>query len=333
MLCMLFFIAQHVNAQIPVAQFTASDTTICAGGSVTFTNTSTGTIDTTLWTFGGGSKPDTSFTFSPTVEFVTSGKYHVLLKEINSSGSDTTGLTIIVNPLGVITVLPDTAMVCSGQRILLTVAASGTNYSWSPDSSLIYPWGDSVLASPTATITYTVTGIDSLGCRATGTETVTVVPIPNPPTITISVTGDSLVSSSPTGNQWYFDGEPITDSTRQVLVIKGRPKGPYCVTVTYNVCPSQNDCITGINQLSSIKDLLFIYPNPFYNNISIKINSIVTDLNNWNMQLTDVLGRMLYTKPLLSYDNEIDLSGLPSGVYFITMLNKTGRVTEQLVKQ
>jgi len=49
--------------------------------------------------------------------------------------------------------------------------------------------------------------------------------------------------------------------------------------------------------------------------------------------LTDVLGRTLYTEPSLNYSNEIDLSNLPCGVYFIIVTGNTARAVLPVVKQ
>lgn len=71
----------------PVADFTASITTVCAGQSVTFTNTSTGT-STYSWTFTGGT-PSTSTATNPTITYNTPGTYNVSLVGTGAGGSDT----------------------------------------------------------------------------------------------------------------------------------------------------------------------------------------------------------------------------------------------------
>ncbi len=82
---------------------------------------------------------------------------------------------------------------------------------------------------------------------------------------------------------------------------------------------------------------LTVYPNPFTNDVFIKINSSA-DISDWSLRITDVLGRTLFTKPPLNPRQpagtfEMDLSNLSSGVYFITVINKTGRIMVAVVKQ
>jgi Zn-dependent metalloprotease/uncharacterized membrane protein len=83
----------------PVANFTASATTITEGQSVTFTDTSTGNPTSWSWTFDGGT-PGTSTNQNPTITYNTAGVYDVTLTATNSGGSDSE------TKLGYITVNP-----------------------------------------------------------------------------------------------------------------------------------------------------------------------------------------------------------------------------------
>ena len=99
------------------------------------------------------------------------------------------------------------ASICSGSSTTLT-ATGGNTYSWSPALGLNGTSAASVVASPTANTTYTVTGITSAGCTATNTVAVTVLPVPtavsiakNPSNIciggttTLTATGGTVGSS------------------------------------------------------------------------------------------------------------------------------------------
>ncbi|NIM15164.1 MAG: PKD domain-containing protein [Candidatus Aminicenantes bacterium] len=74
--------------QPPVADFTASSTTIEEGQSVNFTDTSINNPTSWSWTFEGGT-PATSTAQNPTVTYNTAGTYDVSLTATNSLGSDT----------------------------------------------------------------------------------------------------------------------------------------------------------------------------------------------------------------------------------------------------
>lgn len=72
---------------LPVADFTASQTSICNGQSIDFTDASTGTPTSWSWSFPGGS-PATSTAANPTVTYATAGNYAVTLTVTNGVGND-----------------------------------------------------------------------------------------------------------------------------------------------------------------------------------------------------------------------------------------------------
>jgi PKD repeat protein len=71
----------------PIADFNASQTTICQGSTVTFTNTSQYAASYS-WTFTGGT-PSSSTATNPTITYNTPGTYAVTLVATNANGSDT----------------------------------------------------------------------------------------------------------------------------------------------------------------------------------------------------------------------------------------------------
>ena len=75
-------------------------TSICAGETVTFTNTSTGIQDSWEWTFVGGI-PSTSTLQNPVVTYATAGNFSVKLVVLNVNGSDTIEMSnhITVSPI------------------------------------------------------------------------------------------------------------------------------------------------------------------------------------------------------------------------------------------
>ncbi|MCK4764542.1 MAG: PKD domain-containing protein [Candidatus Aminicenantes bacterium] len=73
--------------QPPVANFTASSTTINEGQSVTFTDTSTENPTSWSWSFEGGT-PSGSTSQNPSVTYNTAGTYNVTLTASSAYGSD-----------------------------------------------------------------------------------------------------------------------------------------------------------------------------------------------------------------------------------------------------
>ncbi len=311
-----------------------TDSSICSGGSILL-GAYGGNGLTYKWTNNG----DTTVLSSADTIIVNptdTTTYYVTVSNGTCSGKDS--IIINVTPSPPLTIEPVDTAFCSGQSATLFVNGGGIGFIWSPTAGLSDSTasGDSVLASPTITTTYMVTGTSFGGCASSGTDIVTVIPSPNTPTFTQD--GDTLISSSKYDNQWYRNDSLLVNDTSQHLIIT--ILGEYLVNVTNeaNGCSTSSDSmkvdsITGIHLLSAISNQLLIYPNPFNNDIFIKINSSAENVNDWNLRITDVLGRTIYGEQSLNYSNDIDLSNLANGVYFITVINKTGRAVFPMVKQ
>ena len=85
------------NGSSPNAQFTADQTTISVGGTVQFTDQSTGSPSSWSWNFGDGS---TSTTQSPSHQYNTSGTYTVALTINGNEDTETKTGYITVNEIG-----------------------------------------------------------------------------------------------------------------------------------------------------------------------------------------------------------------------------------------
>lgn len=92
-----------------------------------------------------------------------------------TSGYDIVLAKLMCN-VAVMSITPAPSTICQGNTITLT-ASGGMGYSWAPGSSLSSATGTSVIASPVATTTYTLTGSSVDGCLSSpGTGTVNVQP-------------------------------------------------------------------------------------------------------------------------------------------------------------
>src|ERR1051326_8439167 len=168
-----------VPGAAPNANFTASNTNICAGNCITFTDQSTGSPTTWTWSFTGGSPSSSNAQNPGTVCYNTPGTYAVSLTVTNSNGSSTltqnTYITVNAAPTAN---AGSNASICNGSSTTLN-ASGGTGYSWAPATGLSSTTISNPLASPTTTTTYTVTVSNASGCTATASVTVTVNPLPN----------------------------------------------------------------------------------------------------------------------------------------------------------
>ena len=215
----------------PVASFTPSATTICAGQSVTFTNTSTGNPTSYAWTFQGGN-PATSTATSPTVSFATAGTYTVSLIATNASGSNTATQTIVVNANPTVTASNQT--ICAGGTATIQAAGtpSGGVYSWSNGSAV-----PSITVTPTTTTTYTVTYTVN-GCSATQAAIVTVTPPPVVTVISATICTGGTATLSATASQPGGVFTWSTGATGNSITVSPTVTTNYTVSYVVNGCTS-----------------------------------------------------------------------------------------------
>ena len=106
--------------------------------------------------------------------FITSaGTYHVVATNASTTCTNTMSgtVTVTINPLPVMSATA-TPVTCSNIVTLASTSIGAVSYNWSPTTGLSCGACASPTVDPASTITYTLTGVSSLGCTATTTVTV-----------------------------------------------------------------------------------------------------------------------------------------------------------------
>ena len=134
---------------------TVTNGIVCTGDCFRITASASGRGNTFLWS--NGATTDTT-TVCPTSTTI----YTVTVK-------DTCGDSVIKS--GTVIVYAVTLYACCDTTINLgghatLIGYGARSYSWSPSVTMINLIGDTVIATPSVTTTYTVTGYDSNGCIA-----------------------------------------------------------------------------------------------------------------------------------------------------------------------
>ena len=207
-----------------------NDASVCAGSS-TVLNASGGTSYS--WSPTSGLNNSTSAT--PTATPTATTTYNVTCT--NAEGCTATDAVIVtVNSLPIISVTPSVFSLCKGQGTQLTASGAAT-YTWSPSAGLSGTSGSSVFAIPNASTTYTVTGVNALGCSATATSAITVQ---DQPFVIASITNDSpcpgsgAIAITIIGGVAPFNFTWNTGATTQNLA--NLVAGNYTLTVTSGPC-------------------------------------------------------------------------------------------------
>ncbi len=134
-----------------------------------------------------------------------------------------------------------------------------TSFSWSPASGLNTTTGSTVIASPTSTTTYSVTGTSAAGCVKTNNySTVTVNAVP---TTTASNTGPfcvrdtiKLFSSTPGASYSWTGPNGFTSTQQHPVILNAIPAnaGTYTVNITLNGCTGTSTTNVVVNPLPTI---------------------------------------------------------------------------------
>ena len=178
---------KSVEVLVPPIVDAGLDKSMCSGETISIGNSPNNDL-TYVWSPSTGLSAvnylvtDLSLTNSTNAFYEV--KYVVTAKDKNNC-LNKDSVYIKVYPKPIITITPSTTEICKNTSTTLTASGTTTNtatptwaYSWSPNTNLSSTTGASVVASPTATTTYIVTGSDGI-CTNTKSVLVTVKELPN----------------------------------------------------------------------------------------------------------------------------------------------------------
>lgn len=331
-----FIDGQDYSSGPPEVDFGVGTTRVCAGSLVQFQDYSSDFPIGWLWQFEGGT-PSSSNAQHPIVQFNTPGFYDVSLSAVNAFGNNSINAPnfIEVVPLPNINVSITQGSPCGGQPF--TLAASGaSSYEWYDQRS-----GTLVFEGASLTVTlyedwqFTVLGRNNLGCES---EEQFVVTISSPPTPTITLQGNQLVSSPANGYQWYLNGAPLAGATQQAILPQA--PGNYIVEVFGpDGCaalsqPFQLD-LTGTSDPEDISATMRAFPNPTSGTLQIEMDNSI--LGDFTVEVRNALGQAVVQQQAEKRTERLslplDLSGLPDGLYMVSVSHEQYRGVKRVVKR
>ncbi len=246
----------------PTASFSSSDSTLCVGDCINFTDLSTGAPTGWSWSFPGATPPASGVQNPTNICYNAAGSFDVSLVADDGTNSDSLYMPnfITVNPPPTITAnsSPGTT-ICAGDSITLT-GGGGVSYTWDNGATNGVPF------APATTTTYTVTGTDANGCTNTAQITITVNSCStvtagfNTSATTICV-GDSVIFTNASSSgviswQWNFDftgiggATPPTASTAGPHTVFFNTIGTYTVQLLVSDGPAFDSITSTINVIS-----------------------------------------------------------------------------------
>jgi PKD repeat protein len=326
--------------EAPQADFAVSN--LCAQEQVQFINTSSepgGQSTDYFWDFGDGSAPQTIK--SPVYTYTSIGKYSIVLKAMASNlcSSEIKKEIWFTEKPHVEFQLP--AMACQGAQVILQ------NGSVISTDTLFYRWdfGDgrtSVADSPLVVYnkqgTYNIklVATSGLGCADSVINPILIAPVPNSNfTFESAGTGDGTVIFTPAvingpGTYTWLYGDGFTGNQKirhsvQYVTIGNK-------NVTLQVVDGQCSSITSQQVTDPLGVFVpayqatgySLYPNPTQGNVFIDMppNTTVKLIT-----VYDAMGRQVFSQSFdeqsLSYQVQINLSGLSDGLYTVDFFGNT----------
>ena len=336
----------NVNVMdVASADFTADNTTISAGESVTFTNLSVN-ASTYYWTFTGGN-PSTSTDVNPTVTYETPGTYSVTLFAAgeNSSDSETKTAYITVLPVTSADFTASATEVFVGDSVAFTnLSENATSFFWTFEGATPE---NSTEENPI--VTYSEPGYYDVTLYATNghgydvatktayiyvkavttadfTADITTVNVGEPVTFV-------NLSENATSYYWSFQGgEPAVSQEENPAVV-------YATAGIYNVTlfatngastdmETKEGFITVIDESGidmTDENSIEIYPNPAMSTVNVSAEGMQ------RISIFDITGRIVFDKEFNSDSETIDISMFQRATYAIRITTDTGTFVKTLV--
>lgn len=282
---------------LPVIQL-GNDTVVCNGTTLVL-DAGAG-LSTYLWSDGSSGQQ---------LSVTPPGSYSVTVTDVNGcSNTDTINIGTLALPI--VSLIGDTTL-CDGDSILVDAGSGFTTYLWSDGSS-------SQNLNITSAGIYTVTVTDANNCQSSSQVQIGYyAPLPIP---TITQNGNTLISSSPSGNQWYsIPGGLIPGATGNTYEPGQNGTFYLIVTDTVTGCVSEPsfDYIFLFDGISETGGLSFgLSPNPVATELNITLGDIPA--GEVSIQVADLSGKVVISVAENSGPAfKLDLSALSQGVYYV----------------
>ena len=243
----------------------------------------------------------------------------------------------VISADGAAVVSDGSVMLCEGQSMELSVdGPAGYTWTWEPADYLDSGVGSNVISTPSADITYTVTGTD-------GTNTVnTSVSIQISEAIVLNMESTPSVDGAPTGAATASIEagglEPFTyewSNGATTPVIAGLDPGTYIVWVTdaAGCTATQSIVVSLANDLQSV-DASGIYscsPNPATDQLNLELADWVT---NAIIEVVTVNGgEVMLNQSVQEQLSTFDVSTWHPGVYLVKVCTAAGCFSQTILVQ
>jgi len=236
---------------------------------------------------------------------------------------------------------------CDGQEVEL-LASYHENLQWFRDTNVLFGETNQMLivSQPGS---YWVEFTSADGCKvASKTVEVNFSPLPAVPVFVNE--NNLLVLTQPedlpedASLQWFLDSMPIEAATDQNYCLS--EDGTYTLKVTDNASGCSNqftffvsfnpdvNCAVATRELSALERSLKVFPNPTTSIFTLYFElTLPTDLA---FSIRDLTGKLIFHEAVQTrghFENSMDISFLPNGVYLLQIESSNRLITRKIVKQ
>ena len=332
----------YLTNQPTVATFTQTAMSICQGQYITYNPTGSTTQNGMAWSIQGASSIGTN-TLQPQVLYNTPGTFTTQLI-VNGGGcalQDTAKSIITVNAKPVISISSASTTICNGNSLALN-GSGALSYTWSPSTFLNSTSSATVITTPTANITYNLSGSGSNGCVSNSSiqlqiESQPIVSVTSTNSLICSgqsISFDASLSSGVNTYSWSAVGASPATSNLISPTFTYNSSGTYTVSLM-----ASNNCFTNnaYTKLVSVgcTDISSSTINHFYVTYNSSANSILLHNNIVNfptkITLYDLLGKTILNDLIPESSKEFFLpSNINTGIYFIQISNNISDHTSKV---
>jgi hypothetical protein len=263
------------------------------------------------------------------------GAYTCTVTNACGSASSQSVMFSLTEGVRINTLLPDT-LLCKGSAFTYTLNYSGpvTNFAWYHDTTLVGTGSSLIFSAISLNDSGTYLARIQNECSIS-ISNFAYLSVSDAATVTIAVaSGDTLVaavSGSYSSVRWYLNDSLITGAGDTMLV--ANQSGTYQAIVhSTGGCENRSAPLihftTGLPTSKALAAVRF-YPNPA--NTGVHISGLDQLLG--TLSLTDVLGKTLFTMPVIPTGMVVDVSTVTPGIYFLRIQSPDGAVVRKIQVQ
>lgn len=298
------------------------DSIICLGDTL---NLHAGTgFNSYLWQDGS-----TDSVFQVTL----AGTYYVTVVTPCNSYTDTVIVgTIACNAVPVVALLSSDTVFCDKKCLDFTDLSTNNPTSWQWIFSGAVP-GTSSDQNP-VNVCYNAYGsfdVTLIACNAAGCDTlflpsfITEYQIPQQPVLTLS--NDTLYCFPQASvYSWYNTNNPGTIISTAPFIVTSLGESYFVIVGDSLGCQNSSTVfdITKVNEYEQVGSCFSLLPNVLGETATIKFNS--ENFNpQWEVQINDVTGNLVFLTKIYGQQQNITLTNLSSGIYFV-LIKEKGRI-------